>query len=183
MRIDFCQQAFNGSMTRRRVMAGAILSASLMAHAQVGGTGNRRTWPADKPTPDLFLKDTQGKDWSLRELKGHPVLINFWASWCEPCLSEMPSLELAAQRFEQDGLVVLAVNFRETDAALNRFMNQYPLSLPVLRDRDGAAARAWGVRMFPTTVLVNRLGQAKTLVHGEVDWTGATAKSWIAELT
>ena len=183
MRIDFDPQAFNVSMTRRSVVAAsAVLLASSMAQAQVNEPLIRRAWPAGKPIPELSLKDTQGKEWNLRELKGRPVLINFWATWCEPCRSEMPSLELAAQRFESDGLVVLAVDFRETDAAVNRFLSQYPISLPVLRDRDGAAARAWGVRIFPTTVMVDRLGQVRAIVNGEVDWTSATAKSWIAEL-
>ena len=94
----------------------------------------------------------------------------------------MPSLELLAERHKNDGLVVVAVNFQETDAAIRRFMEQTPMSLPIVRDRDGAASRAWGVRVFPTTVLVGRDGAARFSIVGEADWTGPAARQWIAAL-
>jgi thiol-disulfide isomerase/thioredoxin len=141
-----------------------------------------RPWPQGKPTPDLQLPDMQSQMWRLQDLRGRAVLVNFWASWCEPCRSEMPSLELVAQQFETEGLVVLAVNFRETDAAVQRYLQTYPTSLCVLRDRDGASARAWGVRLFPSTAMIDKRGNLRAWVHGEVDWTGPKAKTWIRDL-
>lgn len=110
------------------------------------------------------------------------MLLNFWASWCEPCRAEMPSLELLAERHIRDRVQVMAVNFRETDGAIRRFLAQTYCSLPILRDVDGAAARAWGVRVFPSTVVIGRDGRATFTVIGEFDWTGAEARAWIAPL-
>jgi thiol-disulfide isomerase/thioredoxin len=120
--------------------------------------------------------------WSLASAKGDVVLLNFWASWCEPCRAELPSLELLAQRYEVQRLVVVAVNYRETDAAIGRFMERMPVTLPILRDADGAAALVWQVRVFPTTVAIGRDGRTAFSVTGEVDWSGAAARQWIAAL-
>jgi thiol-disulfide isomerase/thioredoxin len=141
-----------------------------------------RPWPAGKATPGLSLPSVEGPLWSLASARGEVVVLNFWASWCEPCRSELPSLELLATRHAGDKLQVLTVNFRETDAAIDRFVQAQPLTLPILRDRDGGAAKDWGVRIFPTTVVVGRNGRAAFSVIGEVDWAGAAAKGWLAPL-
>ena len=108
------------------------------------------------------------------------MLLNFWASWCEPCRSEMPALELLAARHQAQGLQVIAVNFRETEAAIRRFIETTALSLPVLRDSDGAAAKAFGVSTFPCTVAINRQGRVLSTLVGEVDWRSAPARNWVA---
>ena len=141
-----------------------------------------RPWPPARATPPLALADHDGGRWSLHDARGQVVVLNFWASWCEPCRTEMPSLELFAQRHERDGIVVMAVNHRETDAALDRFLQQMPISLPILRDTDGAAARDWGVRVFPTTVLVGRDGRARFSVIGEADWLAPELRNLLAPL-
>lgn len=137
-------------------------------------------WPAQRPTPPLVLPRWQGGSTDLAGLRGRPVLLNFWASWCPPCVVEMPSLELLATRFEAEGLEVLAINFRETDATVRRFLEQTALSLPVLRDRDGGGAKAFGVRIFPSSIAIGRDGRARFSVTGEVDWMGAEAHRWLA---
>lgn len=166
-------------MKRRDLLtlaAAATLPAAAVAEAL------RRPWPKGQATPPLTLPGFEGPAWSLAEAKGRPVLLNFWASWCEPCRAEMPSLELLAQRHEADGLLVLAVNHRETDVAIRRFLQTMPVSLPILRDTDGATSRSFGVRIFPTSVLIARDGRAAFSVIGELDWTGAQARQWIAPL-
>lgn len=141
-----------------------------------------RPWPRGRPTPALELPQHDGPTWSLAQARAQVVLLNFWASWCEPCRTEMPSLELLAQRHEADGLQVVAVNFRETDAAIRRFMALMPITLPILRDADGAAARAYGARVFPTTVAIDRAGRAAFSVVGECEWNGPQARAWLAPL-
>lgn len=167
--------------SRRRLLAAAALGAALPA-VPVQAQAQRKPWPAGKPTPPLALPAWEGPGFSLAQARGQVVLLNFWASWCEPCRAEMPSLELLAERHAKDGLVVQAVNFRETDAAIRRFLAQWPLTLPILRDRDGAAARDWQVRIFPSTLLVGRDGRAAFSVTGEADWSGDEARRWIAAL-
>lgn len=141
-----------------------------------------RPWPAAKPTPSLALTDLDGRPWSLAALKGRPVLLNFWASWCEPCRAEMPSLELLQTRHEKAGLVVLLVNYQEPLPKIKRFLEVLRFSLPILLDRDGDAANAWTPRVFPTTVLIDRSGAARSSVIGELDWMGEAARVLIEPL-
>lgn len=165
------------SSRRRWLLGAAALALPWRATAQP----LRRPWPRQQPTPALDLPGFDGPGWKLSSLRGKVVVLNFWASWCEPCRAEMPSLELLAQRHEKDGLVVLAVNYRETDAAIRRFMDVLPITLPIVRDSDGATSHAFGVRVFPTTVVVGRDGRALFSVIGEADWTDAPTRQWMAD--
>jgi thiol-disulfide isomerase/thioredoxin len=142
----------------------------------------RRPWPAGTPTPPLSLPAWEAPAWSLADARGQVVVINFWASWCEPCRAEMPSLAQLAQRHAADRLRVVTVNFRETDAAIRRFLAHTPIDLPILRDADGEAARAWRVSLFPTPVVIGRRGRPAFTVLGELDWASDVARAWIAPL-
>jgi thiol-disulfide isomerase/thioredoxin len=132
--------------------------------------------------PPLALKDLDGKTWELTALQGRAVLLNFWATWCDPCREEMPSLQALAQRHEGEGLLVLMVNYRESAGSIKRFLERVPLSMPVLLDSDGAAARAWTSRVFPTTVMIDRSGRPRHQVVGAVDWHGDEARQWLRDL-
>lgn len=123
-----------------------------------------------------------GKVWKLKDLRGRAVLLNFWASWCEPCRAEMPSLQALAEREGAQRLVVLAINLKEPAEAIQRFVQGTQLRLPVVPDPQGDMARAWGVSVFPSTVLVGADGRVRAVVRGELDWTGATAQGLVAPL-
>ena len=166
----------------RLLAAGALAPWVAPARSQAAEGAAYRPWPKSKPTPALELPAWESPPVRLAALRGQVVVLNFWASWCEPCRAEMPSLELMAERHKGDRLQVLAVNFRETDGTIRRFLAQTDFSLPILRDADGAAARAWQVRIFPSTVVIGRDGRAAFTVVGEVDWGGAEARAWIAPL-
>ena len=165
-------------MTSRRHALAVLAAAPVTLRAQE--SPRPVPWPASRPTPALELPSQEGPPFRLADLRGQVVLLNFWASWCEPCRAEMPSLELLAERHAKDRLSVQAINFRETDRAIARYLAQFPISLPILRDRDGGAAKDFGVRVFPTTVVIGRSGRAAFSVAGEVDWGGAEARRWIA---
>ncbi len=165
---------------RRRAFGWLTATAlSVACPATAVAAPNAVAWPTGRPTPDFSLDGGDGPTLSLASLRGSPVLLNFWASWCEPCRTEMPSLELLETRHRQTGLRVLAINFRETDATVRRFVEQTGLSLTVLRDRDGGVAKAYGVRIYPTTVAIDASGRARFMVIGEVDWLGAAAAGWL----
>lgn len=165
--------------TRRRLLLGAMCAAAprLARAAYVV-----RPWPADKAAPKLGLADLDGKTWDLAALKGKAVMLNFWASWCEPCRAEMPSLELLATRHERDGLAVLSVNYQEAAPVIKRFLEVLPISLPILLDRDGAATGAWTDKVFPTTVLIDRNGLPRQQVLGDLDWMGPVAADLVKPL-
>ena len=168
---------------RRRVTAALALAAARLrpAAAEVAGA-QHRPWPLGRATPPLALPGLDGPPWSLAEARGQVVLLNFWASWCEPCVAELPALERLARERAADGLAVWAINHRESEAAVRRFRERTGTTLPLLMDNDGSAARAWQVRIFPTTMAVDRRGRVAFSVVGELDWTGAQALAWLAPL-
>jgi thiol-disulfide isomerase/thioredoxin len=176
----------DGRTTRREVLAGA--AALVVGAAGFGRMGEARAahvtrpWPATRPTPALELTDLGGKVWSLASLKGRPVLLNFWASWCEPCRAEMPSLERLAAKHGRTKLVVLTVNYQEPEVAIRRFLEARPVGLPILLDPEGDAAGLWTPRVFPSTVLIDQTGAARITVVGELDWSGPEAHALIEPL-
>ena len=172
-----------GRTTRRRLVGGSLAAVAALALPGMARAAHVvRPWPATKPAPALALTDIDGKAWTLAGLKGHPVMLNFWASWCEPCRAEMPSLELLATRHERAGLIVLAVNYKEALPKIRRFLEVLPFSLPILLDTDGDAASAWTPRVFPTTVLIGRDGVPRQSVIGELDWMDGTARELVEPL-
>lgn len=141
----------------------------------------RRPWPAAKPLPALELPGLDGPGWRSADSKAQATLLNFWASWCEPCRSEMPSLQrLAAEHAGR--LAVVAVNFREPEAAIRRYLAASPLALPIVRDADGAAAKALGLGIFPSTLAIRRDGRVAFTLVGAADWQAEPVRGWVAGL-
>jgi thiol-disulfide isomerase/thioredoxin len=173
------------SLSRRHFLQAALAATSataLPAKAQglSGPAYEVSKWSG--PVAGFALADSTGKTWRLADLGGRAVLLNFWASWCEPCRAEMPTLQQVADLYGPDKLLVLAINFKEPAARALKFAASTGLSLPILLDADGQAARRWGVKVFPTTLLVDRRGRPRQRVQGEVDWTGSAAEQLIAGL-
>jgi thiol-disulfide isomerase/thioredoxin len=172
-------------MNRRDCLGGfaafAVLGGTTLA-GPARAQSMRKSWPHNRATPPLKLFDVDGRPWNLAQERGHPVLLNFWATWCEPCRAEMPSLQRLAQEHEDAGLRVVAVNFREGEPAVRRFLASASLDLPVVRDADGSAARAFGVRIFPSTIAIDRGGRARFVVVGEFDWDGEAGEKAIRPL-
>jgi thiol-disulfide isomerase/thioredoxin len=141
-----------------------------------------RAWPLGRPVPALDLLDLAGTRWRLETFAGQVVVVNFWATWCEPCRLEMPSLDALAARRRGEGVVVAAVNHKESPDVIHRFLQRAPFRAPILLDPDGDATAAWTPRVFPSTVLVARNGQPVHVVVGELDWEGAQAKTLLDPL-
>jgi|GEM_PF-323487 len=163
---------------RRRWLAG--IAGALCAFPAFGAGALRTPWPRARPTPPIELPGLDGALWTPESARGRPLLLNFWASWCEPCRAEIPSLEALALRHEGDGLIVMAVNYRENEATVKRFVEATSLRLPVLFDRRGEAAKQFGIHAFPSSVIIDRRGHAASVVVGECDWGAAPARDWIA---
>jgi peroxiredoxin len=133
-------------------------------------------------TPPLALVDLQGRTHRLEQYRGKVVLINFWATWCEPCREEMPSIRRLRDAFAGKPFEVLAVNLAEPESRIQRFMQQTPLDFPVLLDRDTNAAKAWKARILPATFIVGPDGRIRYHHLGELDWSQENVRRLIAGL-
>ena len=148
------------------------------------------TWPAlaalargdDGAAPALALNDLDGRRHTLADYRERVVIVNFWATWCAPCVQEMPGLAQLRERLAAAGVEVLAVNHRENVARIRPFVLRLELAFPVLRDHDGSAASAWGVRVFPTTFVLDRAHRVAYMAAGEQDWSSADVESRIRAL-
>ena len=121
-------------------------------------------------TPALTLNDLSGRPHSLPDYKGTIVLVNFWATWCEPCRAEMVSMQRLQERLAGKPFTVLLVNHGETRARVGDFVKREALPLSVLLDPNQDVSRAWRVRVLPSSFLVGADGRVRYTVIGEMDW-------------
>lgn len=116
--------------------------------------------------PDFTLTDTSGRTHSLSGYEGRPVILYFWASWCPYCMEGMPALGLLQDSYQDDGLVVLAVNILEEPANVQAAVRPMDLSYPLLLDETGVVTRSFVVRAIPTYVFIDRSGIYKDTIIG-----------------
>jgi len=120
--------------------------------------------------PDFALEDLEGRTWMLRQLQGRPIMINFWATWCKPCRVEMPLMQQAYEKYQDQGFLVLAVNIR-TDRgrdAVESFVEELGLTFPILLDSEGRVEDLYRVRAYPTSFFVNRDGVITDIRRGGI---------------
>jgi cytochrome c biogenesis protein CcmG, thiol:disulfide interchange protein DsbE len=124
-------------------------------------TGPESSVPAmvGQPAPPFRLDTPAGKAMALADLRGRPVLVNFFATWCGPCRAEMPLLQQAWERHKAAGLTILAVDVQEPPAQVTPYLRDLALSFPAVLDRDGAIADRYQVGTLPTSYLVGRDGR------------------------
>ncbi|MEO8143070.1 MAG: TlpA disulfide reductase family protein [Betaproteobacteria bacterium] len=158
-----------------------FLTAILFCGATMVAAQQLKPWTGGA-TPALALQDVGARLHRLEDYRGKVVLVNFWATWCEPCREEMPSMNrlrasLAGKPFE-----VLAVNLGESESRIRRFVEQVPLEFAVLMDRDSAAAKVWQARVLPMSFLIGPEGRIRYSVVGEIDWTQERVRKAIETL-
>jgi peroxiredoxin len=120
----------------------------------------------DAIAPDFKLLNIDGVEVRLSELRGQPVLINFWATWCAPCRLEMPGMQDRFEKFADDGLQILAVNFDEPVEAVQGFSDELGLTFELLLDPGGEIQRAYRIRGYPTSFFLDPNGVIKVLHIG-----------------
>ncbi len=116
--------------------------------------------------PDFAFVTDDGVEYRLSDLRGRPVVLNFWATWCPPCRAEMPALDAAYLEYKDEGLVILAVNQMDNREQVERFREAMGLHMPIVLDTQGAVGQAYWVRGLPTSFFVDAEGQVA------LRWTG-----------
>src|SRR6266851_5979985 len=138
---------------------------------------------ASFPAPDFTLPTLSGAPIRLSDLRGKVVLLNFWATWCVPCRTEMPSLEALYQRQKDAGLAGLAVNLDMlSTAGVEAFVQEVAVTFPIVLDPSWSTAQVYRVVGLPTTYLIDRAGNVVVREVGERDWMDSVSQTAVAGL-
>jgi len=118
--------------------------------------------------PNFSLKSLSGDEYMLSELRGSPILVNVWATWCPPCRAEMPALENVFQDYQSQGFIILGVNATSQDSidAVNSFVKEYELSFPILLDTNGDVESIYQSKALPTSYFIDEFGIIQDVVIG-----------------
>lgn len=118
---------------------------------------------AGQPAPEFELQSLDGDIVRLSDLKGKPVIINFWASWCQPCLREMPDFQAVYDRYKEDGLLVYGINVGESQVAVADYQKRVGVDFPLLLDVDDQAQAAYRILPLPATFFIHRDGTIRSV--------------------
>jgi len=147
------------------------LASEAIAPEKPSGTALLRPYSEARHAPGLRLPSLGGEQVDLRDHAGKVVLVNFWATWCPPCVEEIPSLQRLYRRLQPQGLEILAVDVGETVESMRKFLADKPIDFQVLMDPAGEALRRWGIYAFPTTLVLDRGHRIRYAVFGAFDWS------------
>jgi len=165
-----------------RAMQPAASTATASSALARGEMVNFTLYAETKPVPEFSVEDRDGRKLGLAAFRGKVILVNFWATWCGPCVREMPSLaRLQAGLGSDDFEVVAIASDRGGWSAVNTFLKDQGIDkLTVLLDQNMRASRAVGVFGLPTTLLIDRQGRELGRMTGPAEWDGADARRLIA---
>jgi len=120
----------------------------------------------DKPAPNFTLTNLAGEKVELSDLKGKVVVLDFWATWCGPCVKGLPIMDKVTSSYSDDKLAFYAVNLRENQSKVNKFLEKHDMDLPVLMDAQGSVARQYRVKSIPQTVIIGADGTVQSVHVG-----------------
>jgi peroxiredoxin len=164
------------------VIVGLTVIGLLFVIGTQGGRRGTLIREGDR-APEFRLNSLDGRPVSLSSFKGKVVMVHFWATWCPPCVDELPTLDRLFRSMAGPDLEILAVSVDDGGAAtVGSFMQRNGLSLPVLLNPDQSVSRAYGTFKFPETYLVDREGIVRRKIIGAADWMSPETVGLIAEL-
>jgi len=157
----------------------AAIALLLLASACDRGTAPPKI---GSPAPDFTVNDQQ-RSVSLSGLRGKTVVLNFWATWCPPCIEEMPSLMAMQRQLRDKGVVVLAVSTDEDADAYRNFLTKYNIDLLTVRDPRQASNTLYGTFKFPETYVIDSEGVMRRKFIGPVNWTTPEIMDYLTRLS
>ncbi|MDX1538324.1 TlpA disulfide reductase family protein [Arsukibacterium sp.] len=118
------------------------------------------------PAPDFTLKALTGVNLRLAEQRGDIIVLNFWASWCGPCLQEMPALDKLASKYQPLGVQIWGVNVEADSSAAEKYLSKTRVEFPILFDTENNVSESYQVQAMPTTVIINKDGNVHSVHRG-----------------
>jgi len=131
--------------------------------------------------PDFTVQDSDRKI-TLSELRGKVVVLNFWATWCAPCIEELPSLVNLQQKMSNKGITVLAVSVDQDESLYRRFVQDHNVNLLTVRDANQKSNNLYGTFKFPETYIIDRNGVMRRKFIGPVDWATPEVVDFLSKL-
>ena len=162
-----------GVLTLPRFMTGGLEPAA-------SGAAGQSCKAEGAANLNLTLKDMHDADYKLSSLKGKVVLVNFWASWCGPCIQETPAL--VQLHHEHPDLAILAVSNDEDPGAYQRFLQRFHVDYTTVRDPDEKVAKMYGTDGWPETYIIDRNGIVRRKVVGDPDWSNPEMRAYLRGL-
>ena len=159
-----------------------LLCAACLGCSLAWAQYEKTPWPNGHKIPPLVFKDVTGQVFDLSQMRGKKIILNVWATWCAPCKEELPNLQVFSDLQDPAKVVVLTLNVKEPPSRAQRFMQSHQISLPLISDPKGEWAQKLGIKVFPSTLLIDSQGQIKWRIVGEVDWTAAEPQAWVNSL-
>jgi peroxiredoxin len=151
----------------RRAIGGVSVLVAILGLFVFEGWGMGSRVPSvGRQADDFRLVDLDGSPQSLSQYRGKIVLLNFWATWCKPCTTEMPSMQASLDKLRDKGFVVLAINELEDEAKVREHVKQNGHTFPVLMDRENKVANQFGVFGLPVSVFIDEQGRVQEYIKG-----------------
>jgi thiol-disulfide isomerase/thioredoxin len=141
-----------------------------------------QAYPGTPPAPELRLGTVQGQSISLEDYRGRVVLINFWATWCPPCVEEIPSLGRLQGKFPTKEFSIVSVDVGDQKQQVEQFLKKVPANYPVMLDSEGRTVHDWNLRAFPTTFIIDRQGIIRLAYFGGLQWDAPEVVKQLREL-
>jgi cytochrome c biogenesis protein CcmG/thiol:disulfide interchange protein DsbE len=162
----------------RRILFPITLFCLMLLSGCYGGTRPPRI---GKAAPDFVAQDAERRV-TLSQFKGQVVVLNFWASWCPPCVAETPSLVRMQQKLKDKGVVVVAISADEDDGAYHRFINKYGMDFVTVRDPSAKIQHMYGTIQIPETYIIDRDGVLRRKFANAFDWSTPEVTDFLSKL-
>ncbi|NCA68516.1 MAG: TlpA family protein disulfide reductase [Sphingobacteriia bacterium] len=157
----------------RPIIATTILAFTLavaVMSASAGGEETLTPITGDLQAPAFELEDPSGRTRRLADHLGQPLILNFWATWCPPCLAEMPAMQRAHEQVAPEGIAVVAINVGEDAETVSAFLAERPVDFPIPLDLDSSVVQRYPVKGLPTTFVIDPSGRLVYVATGEREW-------------
>ena len=146
------------------------LGLALPAQAEQDKQAPLTALKTPRPAPEFSHQDTAGNTHAKADYLGKVLVVNFWATWCPPCVHEMPSLQRASEALKDADVQVLAINMGEDLDAIGQFTDQVEVDFPLLLDDNMLSGPLWEIKGLPTTYVIDGEGQIRYVVLGDKEW-------------
>ena len=146
------------------------LSLTLSVQPAQAAAGQLKEYWGDLASPEIELTDLQGRHHTLTDYRGNIVLVQFWATYCTPCRTEMPTMNRLIKKMRGKPFKIVTVNMAESPEQVQQFLQEVPVDFPVLMDSDGSTLSRWKVFAAPANFILDKQGKIIFTLYGAIEW-------------